>query len=223
MSERRPGGLGGLPGSAWQATRPLRWAALLGVITGAIVAGIGGRVVMRLIAAADPSTDGTFTDARATVGEFTLSGTAEIVLLGTIAGIIGGLLYLGVRRWLPVPPAWNDAAYGVLTLVTVGQPLFDPSNADFQIFEPVLLTVGLFSGLFIVNGLLLGALMDRLHPEPAYRARRRTSMVITAVLGLVFLAGTLMLVGGTLGLIDDEGTCLRATGGGEGCAVPAQP
>lgn len=177
---------------------------------------------MRLIAASDSSTDGTFTDSKATVGEFTAGGTFSLLMLGTLAGILSGLLYLGLRRWLPVPAPWNGIAWAALTLVTVGNILFDPGNADFQIFEPVLLVVALFSVLFVVNGVLLGWLMERFHPEPGYSHRPRVSRAVGAVLVGVTAIGAMVFIGSTLGLLEDEGTCLRAVGGGEGCAVRAE-
>jgi hypothetical protein len=208
--------------ASWRATRPIRWAVLLGSLAGLVVAGGGSRIAMRLIALADPSTDGTFTDARATVGEFTMEGTLSLFALGAVAGAMGGLLYLGIRRWLPVPAAWNGFAYSVLTLLTVGNLLFDPSNVDFRIFEPVLLVVALFSVLFFINGLALAGLMDRFHPEPDYRNRPRATAAVTVALGAVCLVGAFGYVGGILGMVEDEGSCQRAVGGGEGCAVPAE-
>ena len=201
----------------------MRWAVGLGALSGLVSAGVGSRIVMRLIALADPSSDGTFTDAEAIVGDFTLGGTFGLLALGAVAGIMGGLLYLGLRRWLPAPPAWNGAAYGVFTLLTVGNVLFDPGNADFQIFEPALLVIALFSLLFFVNGLLLAGLMDRLYPEPVYAHRPRVSRAVTSVLAIVCVIGAIGFVGGTLGMIEDEGTCLRAAGQGNGCAVFANP
>ncbi len=105
---------------------------------------------------------------------------------------MGGLLYLGLRRWLPVLPAWKGVAFGVLTLVSVGNVLIDSGNLDFQIFEPVLLVVVLFSALFFVNGLLLAALMARWHPEPAYAHRPGVSRVAASVLVIVCVIGAIV-------------------------------
>ena len=133
---------------------------------------------------------------------------------------MGGAVYLGLRRWLPVPGVWKGVAYGVVTLLTVGHLLFDTTNADFQIFEPVLLVIVLFAALFLVNGLLVRALCDRFHPEPVYRPSLRVSRAVTGVIALVCILGAVGYATDTLPqMIDDEGTCISARGGGQGCAV----
>src|ERR1700675_5145711 len=119
--------------SAWGLSAPLRWAVALGALSGAISAGVGSRVVMRIIALTNPGSDGVNTDADATVGQITLGGTMSLLILGKIAGIMGGVVYLGLRRCLPVPAAWKGLAYGVVSLVTVGNLLFETTNADSQI------------------------------------------------------------------------------------------
>jgi len=199
----------------------MRWAVAVGALSGAISAGVGARVVMRIIALADPGTDGATTDAEATVGEITFSGTMNLLLLGTIAGVMGGALYLGLRRWLPVPGAWKGLTYGVVSLLTVGQLLFDTNNADFQIFEPVLLVIALFSVLFLLNGLIVGALLDRFRPEPAYPPSLRVPRIVTGVIAVVCVLGLAAHVITTVQMVDDEGTCISALGGGQGCAVSA--
>jgi hypothetical protein len=178
---------------------------------------------MRIIALADPGTDGATTDAEATVGEFTFGGTVNLMILGSIAGVMGGATYLGLRRWLPVPAAWRGLAYGIVTLLTVGQLLFDTNNADFQIFEPVVLVIALFSLLFLVNGAIVAPLVDRFHPEPAYRGSLRVTRAVTGVLAVICVLGIVAHGVTTAQMIDDEGTCLSALGGGAGCAVKADP
>ena len=204
-----------------RSLRPLGLATGSGAIAGVVSAGLGARLVMKIIALLDPSTEGALTDASATVGEFTIGGTIELLILGTILGAASGLFYLGLRRWLPVPPAWRGMAFGALTLVTVGHPLFDPANADFQIFEPVVVVVALFGALFLVNGILLAMLLDRFHTDPHYLKTSKVPRIAGAAIGLVFILGAFLFAGGTIGLIEDQGTCLSAVGHGKGCAIPA--
>lgn len=205
--------------SVWQASGPMRWAVAEGALAGVISAGVGARVVMRIIALANPDRDGVLTDAEATVGDITFGGTVNLLLLGTIAGVMGGAVYLGLRRWLPVPAAWKGLTYGIVSLLTVGQLLFDTHNADFQIFEPVVMVIALFSGLFLLNGVIVGALLDRFHREPTYRTSLRVSRAVTGVIAVVCVLGIVAYVSATVQMIDDEGSCLSAVGGGNGCAV----
>ena len=207
--------------SAWRASAPMRWAVAVGALSGVISAGVGARVVMRIIALANPDNDGVFTDAEATVGEITFDGTVGLLFLGTVAGIMGGAVYLGLRRWLPVPAAWKGLTWGIVSLLTVGQLLFDTHNADFQIFKPVVMVIALFSVLVLLNGLLVGALVGRFHPEPGYRPSLRVSRAVAPVIAVVCVLGIVAYADTIPQMIDDEGTCLSAVGGGNGCAVRA--
>src|SRR3990172_2553352 len=207
--------------SAWRASGPMRWAVALGALSGVISAGVGARVVMRIIALANPDSDGVLTDEEATVGDITFGGTMNLLFLGTVAGIMGGAVYLGLRRWLPVPAAWKGLTWGIVSLLTVGQLLFDIHNADFQIFKPVVMVIALFSVLFLLNGFLVGGLVGRFHPEPVYPPSLRVSRAVTGVLALVCVLGIVAYADTVPQMIDDEGSCLSAVGGGNGCAVPA--
>lgn len=200
-------------------TAPVRGVVVAGAGTGLVLAGIGGRVVMRIIAVVNDDRDGVMTDARATVGEISFGGTLSLLVFGTIVGVLGGLAYLGLRRWLWVSPSWRGLAFGVVTLLTVGQILFDTANVDFQIFEPVSLVVGLFAALFLINGLILAPLVDRIHPEPAYAVSTPVPRTVAGVIGLSCLFGLVVMVGTVQTMIDESGTCYSAVGGGNGCAA----
>lgn len=205
---------------AWRLSTPLRRAIPIGALVGFFSAGVGSRLVMKITALVDQSTKGVNTDATATVGEFTLGGTFSLLALGTLLGVVSGLVYLGVRRWLPGPPAWHGVAFGLLTLFTLGNIILDPSNADFQIFEPILLVAALFAALFLVNGLILARLADRLHPEPDY-APSRASRPVAGLLVVIGALGFVIMSLGIIDFVDKEGTCLSAIGEGNGCAVAA--
>ena len=106
-----------------------------------------------------------------------------------------------------------------MTLVTVGQPVFDPATVDFQIFEPVLVVIALFAVLFLLNGLILAPLTDRLHPEPVYKSSTRMPRAAGAAIALVSILGLIITVGTVKTMVDDADICYSAAGGGEGCAV----
>lgn len=203
----------------WQRSGPMRGMVLAGAVAGFVSAGIGSRVVMRIIALLNDDRDGVMTDASATVGEVSVGGTMSLLVLGTIAGVLGGLLYLGLRRWLWVPPAWRGAAFGAVTLLTVGQPIFDPANVDFQIFEPVGVVIALFAALFLINGVILVRLADGIHPEPAYADGTRIPRAAAGVIALACVLGLVLIVNTFRTMVEDAGTCYSAVGGGEGCAA----
>lgn len=210
---------GSLSTHLWQGSAPIRGAVLAGALAGFVSAGIGSRVVMRIIAVLNPDRVGVMTDSSATVGLISLGGTMSLLILGTVAGVLGGLVYLGLRRWLWVPPMWRGLAFACVTLLTIGPLLFDPTNVDFQVFEPVLLIVALFAALFVLNGLVVARAVDRIHPEPAYPAH---PWIPKAACGFIVLVCLVSLVGmaGTLrAMVAESGTCYSARGGGNGCAV----
>jgi hypothetical protein len=166
---------------------------------------------MRLVALADPSTDGALTQDQFIVGEITFGDTAGLVTLGTVVGIISGLIYLGMRRWMPVPRWLRGLAFGYGALVTGGLLLINPDNVDFRIFEPILVPIVLFAALFIAGGALLAALSDRFHPEPSYGSAALAPRLVAGLLVLVTLVGTAVMAANVVELIDKEGTCVSAT------------
>ncbi len=109
--------------------------------------------------------------------------------------------------------------FAAVTLVTIGQPLFDPANVDFQIFEPVAVFIAMFASLFLINGLILAPLLGRVHPEPAYADGARVPRVAAGAIALVCLFGLILTVDTFRTMVDDAGTCYSARGGGEGCAI----
>jgi hypothetical protein len=205
--------------TAWQRSAALRRAAGAGAIAGVISAGIGSRIAMRIITLLNDEQEGTPTDANAVVGEVTFEGTLQLLILGAILGVAGGLVYLGLRRWLWVPAPWRGVAYGALSLVTVGHVLFDTHNVDFQIFEPILVVIALFAALFLVNGVIVAAMLDRLHPGPPPAVSTRVPRAVAAGLAVIVMLGSLLMADTIMTMVDDAGTCFAAAGGGEGCAV----
>jgi hypothetical protein len=130
--------------------------------------------------------------------------------VGTVIGVPVAPIYLGLRRWLPIPRSLRGLGFGYGALVTGGMSLINDDSVDFRIFEPVVLGVGLFAGLFILGGVVLGALMDRFHPDPVYPQSKLVPRVVGAGLVLVAVLGTLVFLAGTVALVDKEGSCVGA-------------
>jgi hypothetical protein len=139
-------------------------AVASGVGAGLLAAGAGGRLVMRLLAVtAGPDAQGRVTEADQVVGRISVDGTLGFVIFtGLFVGLITGVLYLLVRRWLPTGRA-GGLAYGALLLVVAGTRLdpLRPSNPDFDLVGPGWVSVAAFATLAVFHGVLVAALAGR--------------------------------------------------------------
>jgi hypothetical protein len=78
----------------WTPARHVAVAAAAGVGAGIVAAGAGSRLLMRVLALTSSTTDGTFTEGGAEIGEITLGGTtALITFTGVPSGLLTGALY----------------------------------------------------------------------------------------------------------------------------------
>lgn len=136
---------------------------LSGLIAGIIMGGIGGRVVMRIIAVAGGSAiAGQITENGNIVGEVTAGGTLEVLVFGGVLfGVLGGILYVAIGRWLPGSTRWKGLAFGTVLLLTFGSILIQgDAKSDFSRFVP-LLSTGLFASLFLLFGLAIVPITQR--------------------------------------------------------------
>jgi hypothetical protein len=171
---------------------------------------------MRTVALIDESAYGVRTDSGATVGVITAGGTITLTIATILAGIIGGVVYIAIRRWLP----WSGIARGLIfgVLMVFGPGFIAIGETDLQIFEPALPIFVMFAALQVLYGLLVALILDRLHPAPLIRPRRRLAVALRGLHYLVAAAICVFAVQLALHIIAGEGTCLTAAPGG-GCAV----
>lgn len=185
--------------------RLLGVAAIAGVGSGVVVAGLGGRLVMKVVAlVAGPGAVGNVTANGNTVGDLTLSGTMVLVLFsGVFQGLIGGLLYLAVRPWLEPLGRWRGLAFGLAVLALLGHAVLEPGNGDFQRFGAVGLNVSLFAALFVVYGIVIAPLFSAIE-RGAERSRFAAAIAWLGVLPalLVIALGVGATVAGLLGADD---------------------
>jgi len=152
--------------------RALTAGTLSGFVAGLIAGGVGSRIAMRIVAiTAGDANQGAITDAEATVGEITAGGTAFLIFFGGMAGALGGLLYLAVRRWLADAGRWRGLAFGLLLLATFGSAIVEGDNPDFDEFGSPGLNIAMFASLFVIFGLLVAPLFERIE-----RGLPRTSL-----------------------------------------------
>jgi hypothetical protein len=195
----------GPPPSEQVGRRYLRYVTLAvvsGLGAGILMAGAGGRLVMRLLAVtAGDAAQGRTTEADEIVGQISAHGTIGfVVFTGLFFGLATGVLYLLVRRWLP-GGRLGGLAFGTLLLLGAATRI-DPlraENPDFDIVGPGWLAVVVFSALVLAHGMLVAALAgrySRVLPQASSRLRSLVAYTPLVLLIPVFpIALFLALVG----------------------------
>jgi len=175
------------------ALPPLRYAAVClgaGLGAGAIAAGAGGRLVMRLLAVTSPDVEGAITEAEATIGEITAGGTLGFVIfVGLPAGALMALLY-GLAGPLVRGGRAGGLALGAMLLVLLGtnEPLRS-DNFDFNLVGPDWRSLLSFSALALFQGALTVAIAARLsRGVPSVRPGARLLLLGRIALAVVVLA-----------------------------------
>lgn len=171
--------------------RDIARGGIAGILAGILVAGLGGRIVMRLAAIAVPTADGRFTENGNRIGELTLSGSLGLILFaGIFFGLFGATVWVVVSPWIPRRGLRRAILAMPIAVALTGIALVKGTNPDFQILAndgrivAMLLILVALTGLAIA--LLDGWLDHRLPPAG------------TAASGPMVLYFTLSLAGAVL-------------------------
>ena len=184
-----------------------------GAVSGALFGGVFGRVFMRIVFLIDPETKGADTDF-GVAGEITLGGSFALLMLSMVAGVIGGAVYVGIRRWLPwASPLTRGAFFGLL--MAFGPGMIFLGEVDLQIFEPALPIYVGFVVLIVLYGVAVALIAERLS-----QMRTRTRMgTVERWAGRVIAVILLVWAGAVMANVQEHaGTCLTGDGGG-GCGI----
>ena len=157
-----------------------------GIAAGFLVGGIAGRLIMRILAMVNGENAGVMTENGNISGDITASGTIGLIIfVGLVSGLIGGLVYVIIRRWLPPGRLLKGVVFGLILLCFFGTAVFDPDNVDFALFGPRQLSVALFALLFPLYGVVASLFVERFdrYVPPLF-----TRLSIT-VLGYLLIAG----------------------------------
>jgi len=103
----------------------------VGAGVGALVLGIGGRSAMRgiaILSGAPPS--------------FSFGGSLRVVLLGALAGLVGGLILLGLRALLPKRWLIQTLLFYVIILLITLRGLRPIDAQRLMLFLPLVLAYG---------------------------------------------------------------------------------
>jgi hypothetical protein len=174
-------------------------AMLGGAGAGVLVAGLGGRLVMRILAATSgDAAQGLLTEADERVGRITSSGTMGLVVfVGLFGGIAGGLVYVAIRRWLPRRTWQAGLVLGVLALGLARFDALAPDNKDFDLLRPTWLAVVLIVALFPAFGVTAAAVIERIDRSWTHRPVGLIPLVLLAPIGPFALA-VIVVAGGAL-------------------------
>ncbi|HEX2698630.1 MAG TPA: hypothetical protein VHM89_00295 [Acidimicrobiales bacterium] len=175
----------------------LTLAVVSGLGSGVLVAGAGGRLAMRLLAAtAGESAQGRLTEADEVVGRISAGGTITfVVFVALFFGTASGVVYLVIRRWLP-RGRLGGLTYGAVLLVAAATRL-DPlraDNPDFDLVGPGWLAVVVFGALVVVHGMLVAAVAGRYSQALPSPSRDRRSLARHAPLGLLLPAAPVVVL-----------------------------
>ncbi|HEX5588721.1 MAG TPA: hypothetical protein VFX65_00335 [Candidatus Limnocylindrales bacterium] len=171
--------------------RRIAAGGIAGAIAGVVVAGVGGRIVMRAAAVLNPQATGARTENGELVGAITLNGTVALLLFsGLLTGVVAGIVWVVVSRWLPTG-RWRLLA-GAVSAAAIGGPLLIRSdNLDFRILEADGPILAMLIALVAVLGLAIAWLddqLDRRLPRPDGRR-----LALGVVYGTITLLGLLFL------------------------------
>jgi len=173
--------------------------AMMGAVSGLVVGGVGGRLFMFVLAQLNPDATGVRTDDGFEMGQFTASGTVNLLLVTTIIGVIGGLAFLALRGLRFGPPWFRVLSMPVGATIVIGSMLVHSDGVDFTLLKPVWLAVALTLAVPFLYTLLLAWLVDRRLGDDAdaWRAAplivpllARVALTVLVVVCLVDLVST---------------------------------
>ena len=177
--------------------RDIARGGLAGLLTGFLVAGFGGRVVMRAAALLVPDATGRITENGNRVGDITVSGTLGLVIAGGLFfGLFGATIWVVVSPWLPGGVGRRAVAAMPVAVALVGVALIREGNPDFRILRHDVATVALLLGLVAVAGLtisLVDSWLDRRLPPANASAPADGIYLAVAILGGVLVFPIVLL------------------------------
>ena len=167
--------------------RDIARGGFAGAIVGVVVAGLGGRLVMRLAAILQPGAVGALSENGNRIGDITFLGSLGLVVVGLVIGLAGGTIWVVVSPWTP----GTGLRRAIITLpmaVALGSFfLIEGDNRDFQILQHDPVVVASLIVLVALVGLTLPLTYDwlgrRLPHATSGRSGATWPYAIIALLG----------------------------------------
>jgi hypothetical protein len=174
-------------GQAQRFLEGMRVLVVGGITAGVILIGLGSRLAMLLLrVTSSDSVHGVESDDGFIIGQVTLAGTYNLLLLGAAVGIIGAAAYLLVAPWLIGPKWFRHLTTGLAAAAVVGSMLVHADGIDFRVLKPTWLAIGVFVALPGLFGGLVGVIVDAVRRPESWTARGRWRVVLPIVLVACF-------------------------------------
>jgi hypothetical protein len=195
-ASRSAGDSGEASTTAWplgEIVRDIARGGLAALIASVVVAGLGGRLVMRLAALLVPSAVGRFTENGNRIGDITLGGTAALIMFVTLfAAVLFGVVWVVISPWLPHSGVARAAVTMPMAVAFGAFSLIDRRNPDFSVLDHHPLVVASLVGLVALSGPVLvvaDGWLDRRLPHPT----SDTSRVFAGYIVLIAIGASIGL------------------------------
>ena len=178
----------------------MRVLVVSGISAGIVLIGIGSRLAMLLLRVTSPDrVRGVESDDGFIIGQVTLAGSYNLMLLGAAFGVIGAAAYLMVSPWLIGPNWFRRLTTGLAAAAVVGSMLVHADGIDFTVLKPTWLAIGVFIALPGLFGALVGVVVDAVRQPGSWTAQGRRRWILPLILVVCFpLTIVVILVAGAI-------------------------
>lgn len=175
--------------------RTLGATTAIGMVLGLAIGGVGGRLAMRaLFLTTGLGVRGVLSDDGFRIGEFSVAATANLLVTGTLFGIVGAFVYLGVRPFL-IGPRWlHSLTCGLAAGAVIGSLLVNPEGVDFTLLAPTWFAIALFVAIPAAFGAVTPLVMEWALRTDGWARTARLRWAVSPL--LVFLFPPLLLLVG---------------------------
>lgn len=184
---------GSAVGAVGEVLRDIARGGMAGAVVGILVAGLGGRIVMRLATIIVPSATGRFTENGNQIGDITLSGSLGLILFGGLFfGLAGGTVWVVVSPWIPGAGFRRAVLAMPVAVALTGISLIQGDNPDFRILQHDRLVVAMLLALVALTGMSIALFddwLDRRLPEAGAGSKAAAALYLA-----VALAGGLLIL-----------------------------
>lgn len=169
-----------------QVLRQLSAITAAGLLLGFLVGGVGGRLAMGVLFRTSTAVKGIVTDDGFPIGQFTTSGTINLLLVTAGIGVIGTFVYAMVRPFLLGPRWLRTLGCAIGGGAVIGSMLVSPNGRDFTLLSPRWLAIALFVAIPAAFAALSVPVVERMLAPESWFQRGPKRLVLAPLLVFLF-------------------------------------